>query len=46
MSHKFVVKVAAVIAVVFLITVVVYPLIFGTDPEPNQGQPVELELGN
>jgi hypothetical protein len=37
--------VAIVIAVVLLTTVVVYPLIFGTDPQPADAPPVELELG-
>lgn len=37
-------NVAILIVVVFLATIIVYPLIYGTDPEPNAGPPVELNL--
>lgn len=40
------VRTAVVIAVVFLATIVVYPLIFGTDPTSKQEPPVELNLGH
>lgn len=44
MNHKLVAKVAIAIVVVFLVTIVVYPLIFNPVEQPAEGQPVELEL--
>jgi hypothetical protein len=44
MTQKHLRDVAIVILVVFIITVVVYPLIFGTAPHPKNEPPVELEL--
>lgn len=35
---------AVVILIVFVVTIVVYPLIFGTDPQPANQPPVELEI--
>lgn len=37
-------KIAVLIVIVFLATIIVYPLIYGTDPEPDAGPPVELKL--
>lgn len=36
--------IAIVIGIVFVITIIVFPLIYGTDPEPQKGPPVELQL--
>jgi len=37
--------VAIIVIVVVSVTIVVYPLIFGTDEQPANAAPVELELG-
>lgn len=44
MSRKKVRDIAIVLVIVFIVTIIVYPLIFGTDPEPQKGPPVELQL--
>jgi hypothetical protein len=45
MSKKHVRDIAIVIIVVFVATIIVYPLIFGTDVQPADSAPVELEMG-
>ncbi len=45
MNHKKMRDISIVIVIVFIITIVVYPLIFGTDQQPKDAPPVELELG-
>lgn len=49
MSPKVMVRVAIVMAVIFLITVVVYPLLFNPDAKaplvPGE-EPIELEVHN
>jgi len=44
MSKKHLRDIAILIIVVFGLTVVVYPLIFGTNPRAQGEPPVELEL--
>jgi len=44
MTQKHVRNTAFVIIAVFVITVVIYPLVFGTDPHPKSEPPVELQL--
>jgi hypothetical protein len=44
MTKKHVRDISLIIIAVFIITIIVYPLIFGTDKEPKNGPPVELEL--
>ncbi len=44
MTKKHVRNIALVIVVMFAITIVVYPLIFGTDPHPKKEPIVELEI--
>lgn len=44
MNHRQISKIAVLIALVFAVTIVVYPLIFGTDEQPPDSPPVELEL--
>ena len=44
MTHKYLRNIAILIFIVFGITIVVYPLIFGTDPRGKDEPPVELEL--
>ena len=45
MNHKKMRDIAIVTAVIFVVTIIVYPLIFGTDAQPKNAPPVELELG-
>jgi len=44
MSQKLLHRIALIVLAVFLITVVAYPLIFGTDPHPKNQTPVTLKL--
>ena len=45
MSSKTLRDIGIVMVIVFALTVIVYPLIFGPDREPKNGPPVELDLG-
>ncbi len=44
MSHKNIRNVALFLILVFAVTIIVYPLIFGTDPHPKAEPPVELQI--
>ncbi len=44
MNHKHLRISAILIFIVFGVTIVVYPLIFGTDPNAKSEPPVQLEL--
>ena len=44
MTHKHLRNIAIFIFIVFGLTIVVYPLIFGTNPRGKSEPPVELEL--
>ncbi|MBX3021481.1 MAG: hypothetical protein KF799_07355 [Bdellovibrionales bacterium] len=44
MSNKTMRNVAVIIIIVFVATIIAFPLIYGTDPEPANEPPVQLEL--
>jgi hypothetical protein len=44
MNKKQLRDIAIAVLIVFVVTVIVYPLIFNTDPHPKSEPPVQLEV--